>query len=278
MPDPGDHPSAPIPDASAARADDTGPIPLEFEPEPPKLPGSVVVRKEAEDLHSAMGADLFIHAMNCVRTFGDFHLALSGGSTPLPFYQRLMVDPMFRALPWTRTHLWIVDERRVPFEDERSNYRHIEEIIVSHSDIPREQAHPMLAVEHDADFRYERELREALGWREKGQDRLDYVLLGMGGDGHTASLFPRSPALEVKDRLVTINAGPSVTPPERVTMTYTLINSARFIGVLVTGEGKRAMVQRVAAGRDSASELPILGVKPLGGVLRWYVDEAACPR
>jgi 6-phosphogluconolactonase len=273
MPDPGEQP---VP--SGVSPPDSGPIPLEFEPEPPRLPGSVVVRKEAEDLHSAMGADLFIHAMNCVRTFGDFHLALSGGSTPLPFYQRLMVDPMFRALPWTRTHLWIVDERRVAFEDERSNYRHIEEIIVSHSDIPREQAHPMLAVEPDADSRYERELREALGWREKGQDRLDYVLLGMGGDGHTASLFPRSPALAVKDRLVTINAGPSVTPPERVTMTYTLINSARFISVLVTGEGKRAMVQRVSAGRDPASELPILGVKPLGGVLRWYVDEAACPR
>lgn len=254
-----------------------GLIPLEPERAAPALPGGVVVRGDAEDLHSAMGADLLLHAFNCVRAFGDFHIALSGGSTPLPFYLRLMVDPMFRSLPWTRTHLWIVDERRVSFEDERSNYRHIHELIVEHSDIPPEQVHPIDALEHDADARYEKALRESLGWREKGQDRLDYVLLGMGADGHTASLFPRSPALAVRDRLVTINAGPSVAPPDRVTMTYPLINASRFIAVLVTGESKRDMIRRIAEAREPVSALPIRGVAPIGGVLRWYLDAAACP-
>ncbi|HVZ93649.1 MAG TPA: 6-phosphogluconolactonase [Phycisphaerales bacterium] len=255
------------------------PVTPEAAPAVPALPGSVVVRDDAEDLHAAMGADLLLHALNCVRAFGDFHLALSGGSTPLPFYRRLMVDPMFRAMPWSRTHLWMVDERRVPFTDERSNYAHIRDYIVEHSDIPREQAHPMLAIEDRADELYEAELRETLGWREKGQDRLDYVLLGMGNDGHTASLFPNSPALLApRERLVVVNAGPAVTPPDRVTMTYTLLNAARLIAVLVTGEGKRETIRRVAEGREPESKLPIRGIKPVGGVLRWYLDSDACPR
>lgn len=262
------------------------PIPVEGELSPPALPGTVIVRPDAEDLHGALGADLLVHAYNCVRTFGDFHLALSGGSTPLPFYRRLMVDPMFRSLPWSRTHLWIVDERRVPEDDDQSNYKSIREYIVEHSDIPREQAHPMEAERDDADLRYERALREALGWREKGQDRLDFVLLGMGSDGHTASLFPRSPALSGRGRMVVMNTGPTVTPPDRVTMTHGLINASRLIAVLVTGASKRETLRAVAArSRNSAEsgvalrdveELPILGVSPLAGVQRWYLDAAAC--
>src|SRR5690606_10674816 len=108
---------------------------------------------------------------------------------------------------WKRTHLWIVDERRVPFDDPRSNFTMIRETIVDHSDIPREQVHPIFPLADHPDEDYERELREHLGWREKGHDRLDYVLLGMGADGHTASLFPRSPALRDDDRLVLVNAG-----------------------------------------------------------------------
>ncbi len=247
----------------------------------PALAGTVVVRDSVEELIDAMAADLFFQAKACVRTFGDFHLALSGGTSPEPFYRRLMYDPNYRDLPWKRTHLWIVDERRVPDDDERSNFRMIRETIVEQSDIPREQVHPMRAMSESADTDYESELREHLGWREKGHDRLDYVLLGMGADGHTASLFPRSPALDSAGRLVAINAGPTVTPPDRVTMTFDLLNASRFVGVMVTGEKKRAMVARVAAAGDGGgrgiAELPILGVRPLGGELRWYLDAPACP-
>jgi 6-phosphogluconolactonase len=189
-----------------------------------------------------------------------------------------MVDPAFRDLPWAQTHLWMVDERRVPLDDEKSNFRHIRELIVEHSGIPREQAHEIDATADDADVRYERELRETLGWRERGHDRLDYVLLGMGGDGHTASLFPNSAALEEKERLVVINDGPGVTPPPRVTMTYPLINAARFIALLVTGEGKREAVGKAASGQVPVREIPVLGVNPVGGVMRWYLDHDACPR
>ena len=267
---------------------------FDIEPQPsrPILPGTVAVRPGPDNVIDAIAADLLIHACNCVRTFGDFHLALSGGSTPLPLYERLMIDPRYREFPWTRTHLWIVDERRVPFDDDRSNFKHISEILSDHSGIPQNQLHPIFAMSDDADTSYERALREALGWRERGQDRLDFVLLGMGTDGHTASLFPNSPALLTElaaaanpnspeaQRLVRINSGPNVTPPDRVTMTLRLINASRFIAVMVTGKAKRDTIARVAKApsvRTSPADLPVLGLAPLGGELRWYLDHDACP-
>jgi 6-phosphogluconolactonase len=243
----------------------------------PPLHGSVVVRPSADELVDAVAADLIFQSKACVRTFGDFHLAVSGGSTPEPLYRRLMYDPNYRDLPWQRTHLWIVDERRVPFEDDLSNFKMIRETLVDHSGIPREQVHPIRATLPEADTAYESELREQLGWREKGHDRLDFVILGMGADGHTASLFPHSPALSAQGRLVVINAGPTVTPPDRVTMTFELINASRFVGIMVTGEKKRPAIARVAAATDTVEDIPVLGVRPVGGELRWYLDAAACP-
>ena len=242
----------------------------------PPLPGHVIVAPNPDELIDTLAADLVVHAENCVRQFGDFHLALSGGSTPQPLYERLMYDPNYRRLPWRRTHLWQVDERCVPSDDPGSNFRTISEIIVDHADIPREQVHPMAAMSATADVDYENELCETLAWREKGQDRLDYVLLGLGNDGHTASLFPGTEALREGVRLVRFNVSPQVPPHERITMTFPLINSARFISILVTGASKSQVVKRVAGDRESLDTLPVRGVSPLNGELKWYLDAAAC--
>ncbi|MFM8699580.1 MAG: 6-phosphogluconolactonase, partial [Phycisphaerales bacterium] len=131
--------------------------------ETPRLRGKVIARASVHELLDELSSDLTAHALNCVREFGDFHLALSGGQTPMPLYEQLMYDPRYRAIPWRRTHLWMVDERCVGFEDERSNFGRIKEVIVDHSDIPPEQVHPMIAMAPGAGERYERELREALG-------------------------------------------------------------------------------------------------------------------
>ncbi len=243
----------------------------------PRLRGAVVTRHAPEDLLDAAAFDLVAHAANCVREFGDFHLALSGGRTPQPLYAALMYDPRFRGLPWRRTHLWIVDERCVPFEDERSNFARIRETIVDHSDIPPEQVHPMLAAMPGAAERYERELREALGWRQKGHDRLDYVLLGMGADGHTASIFAGSPALHDAERLAMDVPAPATSQPAvpRCTLTMRTINAARFVAVLVTGADKAPTVARLAGGAPPG-DLPAAALRPAAGELRWYLDAAAC--
>lgn len=242
----------------------------------PALPGTVVAAPTADDVIDRLGADLVMHAEQCVRDYEDFHLALSGGSTPEPLYERLMYDPDFRRLPWRRTHLWVVDERAVPLDDERSNFRMIRETIVDHADIPPEQVHPIPAVEADADRQYERAINEAMLWRVKGQDRLDFILLGVGSDGHTASLFAGSDALHERHRLVRAVHHPPATPPDRVTMTFRLINASRMIAVLVTGVSKAPVIAQLAAGSETVEVLPARGIAPVDGELRWYLDAAAC--
>lgn len=239
------------------------------------LPGETVWRESADEALDTLAGEMMVHAMSCVRAFGSFHMALSGGSTPMPLYRRLMIGPEYRDFPWSHTHLWIVDERRVPFEDERSNFGAIRDVLVEHSGIPPANVHPMDGEHADADVRYEAELVRELAARGQGKDRLDFVLLGMGADGHTASLFPGSPAASESRRLVRFNDGPRVTPPPRITMTFPLINSARFIAALVVGKSKRETLARVASGDGGVDALPILGVAPLAGSLRWYVDGEA---
>ena len=242
----------------------------------PPLPGEVIVAETADKLIDLVAAEIVVQAKACVREFGDFELALSGGSTPQPLYERLMYDPDCRQLPWVRTNLWIVDERAVPFNDPRSNFRMINETIVDHSGIPAEQVHPIMAVSETADVEYEAKLREVLQWRERGDDRLDFVLLGMGSDGHTASLFPFNEVLQETESLVRRVTAPVADPPQRVTMTYPLINAARVVAVMVTGPTKAEAVQRLAGGRESREALPIKGVRPVNGVLKWFLDAEAC--
>jgi len=242
----------------------------------PPLPGEVFVAQTVDQLLDLLAAELVVQAVACQRRFGDFELALSGGSTPQPLYDRLMYDPNCRQLPWARTHLWLVDERGVPLDDDRSNFRMINETIVEHSGIPREQVHPIDVLSESADVDYEAQLREVLQWRQRGQDRLDFVLLGMGQDGHTASLFPHSDALRERHRLVRRVDEPTAQPPHRVTMTFPLINSARMVAILVTGAGKAEAIGRIAKGDASVEQMPVTGVRPEQGVLKWFLDAEAC--
>lgn len=239
----------------------------------PPLIGQVKIAQDADSAIDVIGADLLATAHDCVRKYGTFHLALSGGHTPFPLYKRLMYDPDYRPLPWGNTHIWIVDERRAPFDDDTNNFKHINEIIVQHADIPKENVHPIPVDKgEEATELYEEDLRETLGMRGVEEARLDFVLLGMGDNGHTASLFPQTSVLNERDRWVGDCTGPSVTPPPRVTMTYPLINDARRIAFLVLGEGKAEMIHRVATGHDSFEEIPVKGIVPERGLLTWYLD------
>ncbi len=243
----------------------------------PPLPGAAVVAPSAYDAIDLVAADLVAQAINCVRQFGDFHLALCGGLTPQPLYERLMFDADYRALPWQRTHLWLVDELAVPWDDPRSHYRLIDETIVQHADIPAEQVHPILATAEDGDRQYEAQLREALEWREKGQDRLDFVLLGVGSDGSTAGLSPGVAALSIEDQLMaaTPAASDAVEGPDRITMTLPLINAARFVAVMAIGESKAEIIRTLAHDPAPVGAAPIRGVMPHGGELKWFLDADA---
>lgn len=246
------------------------------------LPGTVHVAADTHHTYDAIAAAMEAEAIHAVQHRGVFHLALSGGSTPEQLYVNLVADPRYRGFPWRDTHLWQVDERRVPRDDDRSNCKMLTETLTVHADIPHAQAHPMPVMEDDPAAAYEAELSEVFAIDAGGPPpRLDFVLLGMGGDLHTASLFPHSKALDVRDRWIAVNDGPEVTPPDRVTMTYPLLNAARRLAVLLTGEKKAEPLQRLDAaladGAPDTRAMPIAGIAPVheDARLDWYLDPAA---
>ncbi|MCC5823283.1 MAG: 6-phosphogluconolactonase [Phycisphaerales bacterium] len=231
---------------------------LAGEIEAPRLPGRVVLRPSVDDALGAAAADLFLQAHACVRAFGAFHLGMGYGPVEHRLLVRLMTDPNYRDLPWSRTHLWSLVEPRVGVGDERHSHTHLGEMVLAATDMPEDQAHPLPGHLHDAVERYEAELLGHLGQRDAGQDRLDCVLL------------PPEPAVlrgtdDPMGRLVGSSEDGSV-----VTLTARALRGCRLLMVIGTGRGAMAMVR--AAEADHAS----VGVLPVGGELRWYLDHRAC--
>jgi 6-phosphogluconolactonase len=199
-------------------------------------------------------------------------VALSGGSTPRRLYELLAERPFRDRIDWSTVELFFGDERAVPREHPESNYRMVREALLSKVAVI---AHPM-AAEVGAAAAYERLLRERLRAHD-GVPVFDLVLLGIGTDGHTASLFPGTRALHERERLVVMNDVPELGT-RRMTVTYPVLNAARRVWVLAPGADKREIIGRCLAARaepDAASRFPILGVRPDAGELIWWLDEAS---
>lgn len=193
-------------------------------------------------------------------------LALAGGATPRPVYERMAVSSLAGRVAWDRVSFYFGDERCVPPDAEESNYRMAREAILEHVPISSASVHRMEGERTDTDAAardYERQLPAAL----------DLLLLGMGEDGHTASLFPHSPALaEGTRRVVAVTRPPP--SPQRLTITPSVIEAADAVIVLVAGANKAAMVARALEGTYAPEELPIQ--LALRGT--WFIDFAAARR
>jgi len=225
-----------------------------------------LVRFDTREALFAHAAERFVRiGAEAIGERGRFLVALSGGKTSRPLYERLASSA---ELDWAAVDVFWADERCVPPTDPRSNYRSAREALLDRVPIPPDRIHridgelePLAAA--DA---YEVELRRTLG----ADSRLDLILLGMGADGHTASLFPRHQALtEEKRRIVPVHA--SAEPPWRVTMTLPLINAARHVLFLVVGAEKAEAVRDLADGKP----LPAAMVHPTDGTVTFLVDEEA---
>ena len=204
---------------------------------------------------------------------GRFSLALSGGSTPGKLYRLLAEEPYHDQIPWAEVHLFWGDERCVPPDDPGSNYSLVERTLISRVPIPPENVHRVRGeLEPGSAARaYERELQDFFCGP---QARFDLVLLGLGEDGHTASLFPGSPVLAETERLVAAaTAVYQDRPAQRVTLTLPAINSARQILFLVTGRAKAGVVQAIVAG--TGERLPAQQIQPAAGQLTWLLDAEA---
>lgn len=241
------------------------------EPPTPRLPGHVLVRADEDGAIDALAADLFIHAQNCTRAFGDFHLGVSVTPASEPLLRRMMYDPAVRGFPWSRTRLWLTDERSTDPESSRGVA--LSELWGTHSGIPADQVHTVSEVSEGGAAAYAADLRQVLGWRERGHDRIDAVVMTLGADGGVAGLGPGAPA--AGDDLVRFD--PAEGSP-RVTMTMHLINAARFVAILACGPGVReAIAGVIRARRVGGTGPPAASLAPLGGDLRWYLDRDACP-
>jgi 6-phosphogluconolactonase len=207
---------------------------------------------------------------------GSFTVALSGGSTPRLLYRLLAEAPYRDAFPWSRIHWFWGDERFVPHDDPQSNYRMVHEALLSRAPIPAANIHPVrtegIAPEAAA-AAYERELKSFHGGERLDAARplFDVTLLGLGPDGHTASLFPGTAVLAERARWAAAVIG--AKEEARITLTYPALESSRNTGFLIAGEEKRAMLERLRRGDD---DLPAARLRPVGALFL-FADAAAAP-
>jgi 6-phosphogluconolactonase len=217
---------------------------------------------------------IYNKALGCINEKGRFTMALSGGATPKVLYETLAKEPYIHRIPWDGTHLFWSDERFVSHDHPDSNYAMAYRTMISHVPIPEANVHPVPVSSEsvdDAASKYERHLREFFSGKTPSPC-FDLILLGLGNDGHAASLYPGSPALSQKDKWVDVVPKPGIAPfHPRITMTLPFINNAGCVLFLVTGPKKRDIVERIV-GRFAGDEkiYPAAMIKP-SGQLVWFL-------
>jgi 6-phosphogluconolactonase len=207
-----------------------------------------------------------------------FTVALAGGSTPRGLYSRLAGDETLRhSLPWDRMHFFWGDERHVPPDHVESNYRMAQEAMLSRLPVPLANVHRIRGEVADADLAaldYEDVLRGFFQLRSGALPRFDLVLLGLGADGHTASLFPATAALDERLRIAVSNRVDKLHA-ERITLTVPVFNRAACVVFLVSGDDKAEALRAVIEGPRDPQRLPAQLIAPDQGRLKWIVDRRA---
>jgi 6-phosphogluconolactonase len=230
------------------------------------------ILKSPEELFEAAAAEFTAQASAAIRARGRFTIALSGGSTPKRLYALLATKPN---IPWDKIYFFWGDERHVPPDHPESNYRMVHEALLSKVPVPSENIFRIHTEEKDAAaaaLQYEQTLKDFFHLSPGEFPRFDLILLGIGPDGHTASLFPGSPALNEHQRLVVANPVEKFHT-DRLTFTFPVLNAAATVIFLASGPDKASMLHEVLENHDA--NLPSQQVRPINGRLLWLVDSAA---
>lgn len=208
---------------------------------------------------------------------GPFHLALSGGSTPKLLF-KILAEQYAERIDWSKLHLYWGDERMVPYADSESNYGEVQQLLLEHIDMPDAQVHPVptaIAAEEAAKA-YGLVIQHSMA-SHSSAPVFDLVMLGMGGDGHTASIFPHQMELLEDEAICGVATHPE-SGQQRVTLNGPTINNAREVYFLVTGAGKTDRVAQILNQEAGYTDFPAAHIKPLNGQLHWYLDEAAAAK
>jgi 6-phosphogluconolactonase len=205
-----------------------------------------------------------------------FYLALSGGNTPITFYKRLARVPYRLQIAWSFLHLFWADERCVPADHPQSNYGQVHNNLLAHVNMPETNIHRLRGEADPAKEarRYAGEMENTLPATDQRWPQFDWILLGLGNDGHTASLFPGSPVLKEKSALCAVAVQPD-SGQSRITFTLPLINQARRVTFIVTGESKAGVVAGILKRAGQSRLLPAARVQPEQGHVEWYLDSMA---
>ena len=233
------------------------------------------ILKTAAELFETAAAMFAAQAAEAVRTNGRFTVALSGGSTPKSLYALLATKP---GIPWDKVYFFWGDERHVPPDDPESNYRMVNEALLSKIQVPPENIFRIHAEEKDAAAaaqQYEQVIKDFFHLSPGQFPRFDLIYLGTGPDGHTASLFPGTAALNETQRMVVANWVPTFNT-DRLTFTYPVLNAAACVTFLASGPDKAPILHEIL--ENSAAGLPSQNVRPSNGKLIWLVDEAAASK
>jgi 6-phosphogluconolactonase len=238
----------------------------------------VIVFPDKESLSRDAAYRVCTLAQSAARLRGRFALALAGGSTPALLYRLLLNTPFVEAMPWAATEFWFGDDRCVAPDAPESNYRMAREALLDALPTTPGGIYrmPTEMPDHEAAAQlYEAQLQQVFGVERDAWPRFDLILLGMGPDGHCASLFPHKPALQEQKRLV-VATEPGLKPfVPRLTLTFPVLNHAAHVLFLVAGADKAETLARVLHGPPLPNELPSQSVALQNGPLTWLVDRAA---
>ena len=230
------------------------------------------ILKSSEALFEAAAVEFALQASEAVRARGRFTVALSGGSTPKSLYSLLAVKP---GIPWDKVCFFWGDERHVPTDSPESNYGMANEALLSKVPVRSENIFRIRGEEKNAEaaaLKYEHDIKAFFHLSPGEFPRLDLILLGLGPDGHTASLFPETAALNEFDRLVVANWVPKFNT-YRITLTFPVLNQAACVIFLVSGADKATIAHDVLENGDA--NLPSQRVRPTNGKLLWLLDSEA---
>ena len=238
------------------------------------MPSASIRVFKSRDLLELKAAEEIIRIIGiAIKDRGTCSVALSGGETPRHIYARLATEPSAKSLNWSNVHLFFGDERSVPPTDPLSNFGMVERELISHIDIPASNIHRIMGEirPDDAARQYTADLKTAFAREDV---RFDLFLLGLGEDGHTASIFPRTSSVEELHDLVCSTYVPQLET-WRVSLTLRTINHARCVLFLVSGAKKARVLGRVLNAERPIKDLPATMVGPNNGTLQWMVDADA---
>ena len=242
------------------------------------MPRVILGFEDAEAVAQYAAREFVRRARAAIDASGAFKVALAGGSTPRRTYELLAEASLSSQVDWEATHIFFGDERAVPPDHPDSNYRSAFEALLSKVRVPEAQVHRMEGERSDLDTaatEYEATLLESFDLTvESSLPRFDLVMLGMGDDGHTASLFPGTAALDEHRAWVVANDVPQ-RAARRLTLTIPVLNAARCAMFAIAGADKAAPLLAVLEGRDDPNRLPSKLIAPVDGDLLWLVDRAA---